>query len=73
LFERAIEVKIVDLDWLTRFQNGDEPIFPGDSIRARVHVDVKYGYNREVVSRDYRITQVLQVLHRDKPEQKMLE
>lgn len=72
IYERAIEAKIMDEDWLTRFQNGEEPIFPGDSIRAIVHVDVKYGYDREVVSKDYRITKVLKVLHREKPEQKQL-
>jgi hypothetical protein len=72
VYERAIEAKIMDADWLTRFQNGDEPISPGDSLRAIVHVDVRYGFEREVVSRDYRITKVIRVLHREKPEQKQL-
>jgi hypothetical protein len=72
IYERSIEVKIEDSEWLIKFQNGEEPISPGDSLRAKVHVDVKYGYNREIVSRDYRITKVIRILHRAKPEQKLL-
>ncbi len=72
IYEHSIEAKILDEDWLTRFQNGEEPISPGDSLRAIVHVDVRYGYEREVVSKDYRITRILKVLHREKPEQRQL-
>jgi hypothetical protein len=70
--ERVIDAKIVDADWLLRFQNGEEAILPGDSIRALVHVDVKYGYEREVVSKDYQVLKVFQVLHRERPEQRLL-
>lgn len=72
IYEKAIEVKITDIEWLAKFQNGEEPIFPGDSLRAMVQVAVKYGYNREVVSREYHVTKVIKILHRDKPEQKLL-
>jgi len=43
-----------------------------DSIRALVQVDVKYGFDQEVVSTEYRILRVLRVIHRERPEQRLL-
>ena len=72
VYERAIDAKIEDREWLQRFQDGDEQILPGDSIRALVQVDVKYGFDQEVVNKDYRILKVLKVIHRERPEQRLL-
>jgi hypothetical protein len=66
VYERAIEAKMADREWLQRFQ------LPGDSIRALVQVDVKYGFDQEVVSTEYRILRVLRVIHRERPEQRLL-
>ncbi len=72
VYDHAIDVTLADKDWLQRFQNGDEQIFPGDSLRALVQVDVRYGYAHEVVSKDYRILKVIKVLHLERPQQRLL-
>lgn len=72
VYERAIEAKMADREWLQRFQAGDEQILPGDSIRALVQVDVKYGFDQEVVNKEYCILRVLRVIHRERPEQRLL-
>ncbi len=40
VFEHAIEAKILDVDWLVRFQNRREDVRPGDAIRAEVLTEV---------------------------------
>ena len=59
---RTIRAKIVDSEWLHKFQNRNEQVRPGDAIRADVKIDAMYGYDREVVAVHYRIEKVHEVI-----------
>jgi hypothetical protein len=41
VFERAIEAKILDLNWLDQFQNRDVDVRPGDALRALVRTEIR--------------------------------
>lgn len=59
---RTIPVKIADTDWLDDFQNRKIDIRPGDSLRAMVHLETKYGYDLDVISINHTITKVIEVI-----------
>ncbi len=59
---RIITARILDEKWLESFRSGDVVIRPGDAIRANVLIEVNYGYDREVVSTNYRIITVDEVI-----------
>lgn len=59
---RAIEAKIVDLDWLARFQSRQIDVRPGDSLRVILYEEISYGYDNEVVHRHYEIEKVDDVI-----------
>lgn len=59
---RIITARILDEDWIESFRNGNILIKPGDAIRANVLIEVNYGYDREVVSTNYRIITVDEVI-----------
>jgi hypothetical protein len=72
VFGRGIEAKILDSDWLHRFQNRGVDVRPGDAIRAIVRTEVRYGYDGSVVGTSYTILKVLGVDHFDSPPQAKL-
>lgn len=53
-----IEAKIVDLDWLLRFQNNHEHLSPGDSLRVTLFEEVSYGFDGELVHTEYEVRRV---------------
>lgn len=57
-----IEAKILDAGWLLRFQNSQEPVLPGDSLRVVLREAVSYGYDNEIVHTDYEVLEVLGVI-----------
>lgn len=57
-----IEVKVLDGEWLNRFQNNQELVHPGDSLRVILHEEVSYGYDNEIVHTDYEVVQVVEVI-----------
>lgn len=60
---RTIDVKINDLDWLESFQKNREfSIKPGDAIKAEVEVTLKHGFSGEVLSTDYVLKKVIEVV-----------
>jgi len=59
---RPIEAKILDDEWLTKFQNREEEVRPGDSLRVAVDIEVKYGFDAEVVATHYLIRKVIEVM-----------
>jgi hypothetical protein len=69
---RIITARILDDDWLESFRNGNVVIRPGDAIRANVLIEVNYGYDREVVSTNYRIITVDEVIDLSPPKQTTL-
>jgi 8-oxo-dGTP pyrophosphatase MutT (NUDIX family) len=48
--EHPLAARIEDLDWLRRFQSRELDVRPGDSLKAGVRTDVRYGYQSEIVS-----------------------
>lgn len=58
-----IEAKIQDTTWLVRFQNSQEPVLPGDSLRVVLSEAVSYGYDNEIVHTEYEVIEVLSVIH----------
>ncbi len=70
--QKTLPVKILDTAWLQSFQNRDVDIRPGDSIRAIVEIITRYDYDNEVVSAQYNIKQVLEVLPYKPPVQGLL-
>lgn len=67
--QKTIPVKILDINWLKRFQNRDVDIRPGDSIRSIVEIITKYDYENEVINARYTIKEVIEILPYSPSEQ----
>ncbi len=59
----AIKANITDNEWIAKFRNREITLKPGDSIRAKVEIEVKYDYDREVSVINYTITNILEVIY----------
>lgn len=59
---RLIQAKIFDVSWLTNFQNRKVDIRPGDSVRAKVKIIAKYGFDNEIVGTSYNILSIDEIL-----------
>lgn len=57
-----IEAIVLHGEWLNRFQNNQEPVFPGDSLRVILRDEVSYGYDNKIVHTDYEVEQVVEVI-----------
>jgi len=66
---RTIQAKILDSNWVNRFQNREVEVRPGDAIKAKINVSVRYGYDGEVVSSHYTILEVLHIIPGQPEEQ----
>lgn len=60
--KRTINVKIQDLEWLSKFRNREVSVVPGDAIKAIVQVISKYDFSGEVISIQYSIQKVIEVI-----------
>ncbi|MGB3931256.1 MAG: hypothetical protein WBL20_20125 [Sphingobium sp.] len=60
--KRTIQAKIEDEEWLRRFQHRQEDVRPGDALRCVVSIQHLYGYDNELISERYVITDVREVL-----------
>jgi hypothetical protein len=60
--KRNILARIEDGQWLRRFQTRQEDVRPGDALRCQVKIEYNYGFDNELVSERYTVTQVLEVL-----------
>ena len=69
---RTIPMKVLDTEWLTEFQSRKIDVRPGDSIRAKVHITAKYGYDFDVVSTQHNISKIIEVIQLDCPRQNPL-
>lgn len=69
---RTLSATILDTVWLGQYQDGQLMLNPGDAVRADVLTQVRYGYDREVVSTHYALIKVLDVINRDNPQQTRL-
>lgn len=66
---RTLSMRLADTEWLGRFRQGKEVIFPGDSLRALVRTTVGYGFDNQVVSTHYEIIKVFKILRNELPTQ----
>ena len=66
---RTIPAKILDEQWLADFQAGGITIKPGDAIRAEVLTEVRYGFDRDVVSTQYSVIKVFQLIPKQQTSQ----
>jgi len=67
-----ILVRILDKDWLDKFQNRRVYVRPGDSIRAKVQIDNKYDIDGELISTHYNAITILEVIPAPNHEQPTL-
>ena len=58
-----IQVRILDKDWLDKFQSRRINIRPGDSIRAKVRISHRYDFDGELISTHYDAVEILEVIH----------
>lgn len=68
-----IKARIIDEAWIKRFRERKVSIFPGDALRAEVQIDTRYDYNNEVISVQYTIIAVIEVLRAASTEQTEIE
>lgn len=59
---RTIAAKIEDTTWLTRFQNREIDVRPGDALRCRVQIEHLYGHDNELIGERYTVEKVEEVL-----------
>lgn len=60
--KRTIEAKVADLQWLQSFRKGDVLIFPGAAIKAIVKIISKYDFSGELISSQYAIKEVIEII-----------
>lgn len=65
---KPIFAKIEDEEFLSNFQNRETDVRPGDALRCQVSVEMKYGFDNELISENFIITEVSEVLD-DRPFQ----
>jgi hypothetical protein len=64
-----VDAKVADEAWLERFQNNQENVQPGDSLRVKLREEVAYGYDNEIVHTEYEVIEVLGVIRGRRSEQ----
>lgn len=69
---KQIQAKILDSEWLTKFQSRGIDVRPGDAIRATVRIEVEYGYDGEVVATHYSVLSISGVVPGEEPKQTQL-
>jgi len=64
-----IPVRILDKDFLDKFQARRIDLRPGDSIRAKLQTSHKYDYDGELISTHYDVTEIMEVIPAPNHEQ----
>ena len=59
---RTISARIEDRSFLSDFQGRKIDVRPGDALRCKVSVVMKYGFDNELISESYVVTEVVEVL-----------
>jgi hypothetical protein len=68
---RTIQAKVLDEEWIFKFQNRHEDIRPGDSLKAKVKITAKYGADGNVLSIQHDILTVEKVIRIEPNDQKL--
>ena len=59
---RTISASIKDSVWLNKFQSREIDVRPGDALRCTVRIEIKYGYDNQILSESYFINSVDEVI-----------
>lgn len=60
--KRNIEARILDEDWLRRFQRREIDVRPGDALHCLVETEVRYGHDNELLTESFTVARVIAVL-----------
>lgn len=70
--EKNFQAKMLDTNWLKKFQSRRQKLGPGDSLKAKIRTEVLYGYDNEVLDTKYYVVTVIDVLFVDHDSQRKL-
>jgi hypothetical protein len=70
--DRALEARILDIDWLATFQSGQIELKPGDALQAIVKSVTATGFDGEIVDTQHEVLKVLGVVPSTSAEQDKL-
>ena len=59
---RALSARVEDEAFLTAFQGRKRDVRPGDALRCMVSIEMRYGFDHELISETYVVTEVMEVL-----------
>ncbi len=59
---RKLEAKIKDAKWLADYHSGKIDIRPGSSLRVSMNILVKYDHDNEVISTQYEIAKIIEII-----------
>lgn len=60
--EHALQGKILDVNWLNKFQSRTFDLRPGDSIKAMVEARVSYGFKNEIIATHHFVVEVFEIM-----------
>lgn len=60
--DRSLEARVVDLEWLARFQAGHIDLKPGDALKAIVKSEIATGFDGNIVETRHEVLKVLAVV-----------
>ncbi|PUB14168.1 hypothetical protein [Yoonia sediminilitoris] len=60
--KRSISVRMEDSEFVDSFQSRKQDVRPGDALRCMVAVEMRYGYDNELISETYAVESVKEVL-----------
>lgn len=69
---KTIQVKILDWGWLHKFHSRQIDLRPGDSLKAKVEVELWLGYDNSLVAEHYTVVEVIDVIPSYPPGQQKL-
>ena len=72
-WKKAISVRINDETFLQEFQTRKIDVRPKDALKCMVQVEMKYGYDNELISETFIIVSVDMVLQDDNHQDDMFE
>ena len=71
--DKNIDVKLLDKEWLIKFQSREVAINPGDSVKAMITITHTYDSENNLVDTTYEINKILEVISINYIQPKLLE
>ena len=70
---RSISAKIEHQGWLKSFQQRRVDVRPGDAIKCQVRIELKYGYDNELIAEKYYVERINEVLENQYEQSSLLD